>query len=328
MKAILFTEYGSPDVLQLQQVEKPTPNDKQVLIKVRAASANPLDWHHMRGSPFLVRMGGGLRKPKNTRLGADMAGQIEAVGKDVTLFKPGDTVYGVGDGAYAEYACASEDNLATKPANMTFEEAAAVPVAALTALQGLRDTGHIESGQKVLINGASGGVGTFAVQIAKAFGAHVTAVCSTRNLDLVRSIGADEVIDYTRQDFTRTGQRYDLIFDAVGNHSVSDFQRALHPNGRGVIAGFSGLLNLAGVIVQGGWVSKRGTQKIGLMGIAEPNQKDLAFLNTLLESGKVTLVIDRCYPLREVPEAIRYLETGHARGKVVVTQDKEQDNEQ
>ena len=327
MKAIVYTEYGSPDVLQLQEVAKPTPRVNEVLVKIHAASANPLDWHIMRGEPFLARLEAGLQKPKNTRLGADIAGRVEAVGRNVTQFQVGDEVFGDvfkdlaggGLGGFAEYVCTSEDALALKPARLTFEQAAAVPVAAFTALQGLRDKGQIRAGQKVLINGASGGVGTFAVQIAKSFGTEVTGVCSARNLDLVRSIGADQVIDYTREDFTRNGQHYDLIFDAVGNRSVSDYQRALSPNGICAVAGFTTLSRLFQVIALGAWVSNTGSQKIGLMDTAKPNKNDLVFIKELLEAGKIVSVIDRCYPLCEVPDAIRYLETGRARGKVVIT---------
>src|SRR3990172_5073039 len=234
MKAIVYTKYGPPDILRLKDIEKPTPKEDDVLVKVHAASANPLDWHRMRGAPFLVRLMDGLFKPKNPKLGADVAGRVEAVGRNIEQFKPGDEVFGIsrgGAGAFAEYVCARENALALKPANISFEEAAAVPVAAFTALQGLRDKGQIQSGQKVLINGASGGVGTFAVQIAKSFEAEVTGVCSTRNLDMVRSIGADHVIDYTRDDFTKNGQRYDLILDAAAYRSVSDYRRALSPQG-------------------------------------------------------------------------------------------------
>ena len=231
MKAIVYHNYGSPDVLRLEEIEKPVPNDNQVLVRVRAASVNPLDWHYMEGTPYFVRLLTGLRKPKDTRLGVDVAGQVEAVGRNVTQFKPGDEVFGACRGAFAEYACTSESALVMKPDNVTFEQAASVPVAALTALQGLRDKGQIQPGQKVLINGAAGGVGTFAVQIAKSFGADVTGVCSTRNVDMVRSIGADRVIDYTREDFTKSGQRYDLIFDCVGNHSLSACRRVLNPKG-------------------------------------------------------------------------------------------------
>jgi NADPH:quinone reductase-like Zn-dependent oxidoreductase len=319
MKAIIFTEYGSPDVLQLKEVEKPTPKDDQVLIKVHAASANPLDWHRMRGAPFLARLSEGLRNPKDPRLGADVAGRVEAIGGSVTQFQPGDEVFGCVTGAFAEYVCAGEHAFVLKPANLSFEQAASVPVVAFTALQGLRDTGHIQPGQQVLVNGAAGGVGTFAVQLAKSFGAEVTGVCSTRNLDMVRSIGADHVIDYTREDFTNNGQHYDLIYDAVGNRSVSAYKRALKPQGWCVIAGFTTMSRLFQHIVVGAWISKTGDKKIGLMGTAKPNKKDLIFIKELLEAGKVVPVIDRRYPLHETADAIRYLEAGHAQGKVIIT---------
>jgi NADPH:quinone reductase-like Zn-dependent oxidoreductase len=323
MKAIVYTTYGSPDVLQLKEVAKPTPQDNEVLVHVHAASVNAADWHLMRGAPFLARLANGLQKPKNTKLGADVAGRVEAVGRNVTQFQVGDDVFGCIPlhelGSFAEYVRAHEDAVALKPARMTFEQAAAVPLAAFTALQGLRDKGQIKLGQKVLVNGASGGVGTAAVQIAKAFGTEVTGVCSTRNVDMVRSLGADHVIDYTHEDFTQNGQRYDLIFDAVGNRSVSDFKRALSPNGMCAVAGFTTLPHLFQVLVLGAWVSRTGRKKIGLMETAKPNKKDLLFIKELLEAGKVVPVIDRRYTLREVPEAIRYLEAGHAKGKVVIT---------
>ncbi len=319
MKAIVCTQYGSPDVLQLKELEKPAPNGGQILVRIHAASANPLDWHLMRGSPFLARLGGGLRKPKDPRLGVDIAGRVEAVGNNVAQFQTGDEVFGTVKGGFAEYACAREDRLALKPANVSFEEAAAAPVVAFTALQGLRDKGKIQPGQKVLVNGASGGVGTFAVQMAKSFGTEVTGVCSTRNLDMVRSIGADQVVDYTQEDFTKNGQRYDLICDAVGNRSVSDYKRALRPRGTCVIIGFSTLPRLFGHVVLGPLLSMTGNKKIGLMGLAKPNQKDLVFVKDLLEAGKVVPVIDRRYPLSETAEAIRYLEGRHARGKVIIT---------
>ncbi len=320
MKAIVYTEYGSPDILQLKDVEKPTPNAHEVLVKVYTASANPLDWHRMRGEPFLARLSEGYLKPKNPRLGADLAGRVEAVGSAVTELQPGDAVFGsIGAGSFAEYVCAPASAFALKPANLSFEGAAAVPIAAFTALQGLRDKGQIQTGQKVLINGASGGVGTCAVQIAKAFGAQVTGVCSTRNLELVRSIGADQVIDYTQADFTRNGQQYDLIFDAVGNRSVSDIKRALSPNGICAVAGFTTLSRLFQVILLGAWVSKTGSKKIGLMATAHANKTDLVFIRGLLETGKVVPVIDRRYPLAKTADAIRYLEAGHARGKVIIT---------
>ena len=323
MKAIVYPKYGSPDVLQFKEVEKPAPNDGEILVKIHAASANPLDWHLMRGKPFLARTGGnGLRKPKDPRLGADFAGRVEAVGNNVTQFQPGDEVFGTCTGSFAGYASVPENTVALKPANSSFEQAAAIPVAATTALQGLRDTGQIQPGQKVLVNGASGGVGTFAVQVARSFGAEVTGVCSTRNLDLVRSIGADHVIDYTQEDFTRNGQHYDLIYDAVGNRSVSDYKRALNPGGTCVIAGFQNLPRLFEHMVLGPLRSKTGNKKVGLMGMAKMNQKDLVYMKELIEAGKVVPVIERCYPLREVAEAIRHLEEGHARGKVVITVDQ------
>ena len=319
MKAIFCTQYGSPDVLRLKEVEKPAPKDDDVLVRIHAASANPLDWHLMRGSPFLARLGGGLRKPKDPRLGVDIAGRVEAVGNNVTRFQPGNEVFGTVKGGFAEYACAREDRLALKPANISFEEAAAAPVVAFTALQGLRDKGKIRPGQKVLVNGASGGVGTFAVQMAKSFGTEVTGVCGTRNLDMVRSIGADYVVDYTQEDFTKNGQRYDLICDAVGNRSVSDYKRALRPQGTCIIIGFTTLSRLFGHVFLGPLLSMTGNKKIGLMGLAKPNQKDLVFVKELLEAGKVVPVIDRRYPLSETAEAIRYLEKRHARGKVIIT---------
>jgi NADPH:quinone reductase-like Zn-dependent oxidoreductase len=321
MRAILYTEYGPPHVLQFMEVAKPTPKDDEVLIRIRAASVNPRDWHYMRGTPYLVRTRAGLRKPKVPRLGADVAGEVETVGKNVTGFQPGDEVFGVCAGAFAEYACAPEGALVRKPANVTFEQAAAVPVAAFTALQGLRDKGRIQRGQKVLINGASGGVGTFAVQIAKAFEAEVTGVCSTRNIDMVRSIGADHVMDYTREDFTKSGRRYDLIFDVVGNHSLSDRRRALTAEGTLVLVGgpdegrwLGPLTGILKAVVLSRFVS----QKL-LPVMAHVSKDDLIVMQELLEAGKVTPVIDRIYPLRDVPEAVLYLEEGHARGKVVIT---------
>ena len=319
MKAIVYTKYGSSDVLQFKEVEKPAPKDGEVLVKIYAASANPLDWHFMRGSPFFARLGAGLFKPKDPRLGADFAGRVEAVGTNVTQFQPGDEVFGSHVGSFAEYASVPEDRLALKPANLSFEEAAAIPVAAVTALQGLRDKGQIQSGQRVLVNGASGGVGTFAVQIARAIGAEVTGVCSTRNQDMVRSIGAAHVIDYTQVDFTRNGQHYDLIYDAVGNRSISDYRRALTPQGTCAIAGFSSMSRLFQHMILGPLRSKTGGKKVGLMEIAKINHKDLVYLKELVEAGKVVPVIDRRYPLRETSEAIQYLEKGHAQGKVVIT---------
>ncbi|MDA0242578.1 MAG: NAD(P)-dependent alcohol dehydrogenase [Chloroflexi bacterium] len=319
MKAIIFPTYGSPDVLQLQEVPQPMPKEDEVLVKVVAAAANPLDWHRLRADPFIVRLGDGFWRPKNPKLGADMAGQVAAVGSRVTEFQIGDEVFGdVGSGGFAEYVCAKEKALAHKPANLSFAQAAAVPVAGFTALQGLRDKGQIKQGQKVLVNGASGGVGTFAVQIAKAWGAEVTAVCSGRNLDLVRSIGADHAIDYTQTDFTRTGQQYDLIYDAIGNRSVRDLRRALKPNGIASVAGFTTLSRMLLLAVQGTWVSKTSDKEIGMMSTANPNKKDLLVLKELLETGKVVPVLDKHYPLAETAEAIRYLESGRARGKVII----------
>ena len=322
MKAIVYTEYGSPDVLKFKEVAKPTPKENEVLVKIHAASANPADWHTMRAAPFLARSVNGFFKPKNPRLGADVAGRVEAVGRTVTQFRVGDDVFGCLSlnemSSFAEYVCAREDTLALKPARMTFEQAAAVPLAAFTALQGLRDTGQIHSGQKVLINGASGGVGTFAVQIAKSFGAEVTGVCSTRNLAMVRSIGADHVIDYTQEDFTNNGQQYDLIFCAVGNRSISDYKRALKPEGTCVIAGFTSMRRLFEHMILGSLKSKAGGKRVGPMATMKPNQQDLIFVKELLEAGKVKPVIDRSYSLAEVPEALRYLETGRAQGKVVI----------
>ena len=321
MKAIVQYKYGPPDVLELQEVDKPVVQDDQVLVRVQAASVNPLDWHFLRGTPLFGRLAMGLLKPRNKILGADIAGRVEAVGRDVTQFQPGDEVFGASErlGAFAEYVCVTENAFALKPTSTTFEEAAAVPVAAVTALQGLRDKGQIQPGQRVLINGASGGVGTFAVQIGKSFGAEVTGVCSTGNLDMVRSIGANQVIDYTQEDFTNNHQRYDLIIDAVGNRSVSDLKRALSPKGTCVIIGFSSLALLFQAMFLGPWMSLIGSKKIGLMGTAKPNSADVDFLKELLGAGKLVPVIDRSYPLSEVAEAIRYLEEGHARGKVVIT---------
>ncbi len=323
MKAVVATKYGSPEVLQLKEVEKPTLKDNEVLVKVHAASANPADWHLMRAEPFLARLANGLLKPKNTKLGADMAGRVEAVGRNVTQFQPGDAVFGdlsaSGFGAFAEYVAAPEPAFALKPTNLTFEEAATVPVSAVTALQGLRDYGHIQPGQRVLINGASGGVGTFAVQIAKAFGTEVTAVCSTGKIEMVRSLGADHVIDYTKEDFTQNGQQYDLILAANGYRPLSAYQRALRPQGIYVTSGGS-MKQMFEAMLLGPWRSRNSGQKIGNV-LAKPNQKDLMFVKELLESGKVIPVIDKRYPFCEVPEAIRYLEAGHAKGKVAITVD-------
>jgi len=322
MKAAVYTRYGPPDVVQITDVEKLVPKDNEVLLKVRAASVNPADWRLMRGVPHIFRILFRLRKPTITqpgRLGHDVAGQVEVVGRNVTQFKPGDEVFGACPGAFAEYACAYEEKLAMKPDNMTFEQAASVPVAALTALQGLRDKGTIQPGQKVLINGAAGGVGTFAVQIAKSFGAEVTGVCSTRNVEMVRSIGADHVIDYMREDFTKSGQCYDLILDNVGNHSLSACRRVLNPKGICVIAGAPknpGFFLTRFLTAPA--LSRCVSQKF-VMFIAKVNKEDLTIIRDLMATGKVTPVIDKRYSLSDAPEAIRYLEAGHARGKVVIT---------
>ena len=322
MKAIVYEKYGPPDVLELKEVEKPVPKDNEVLIKVYAASLNAYDWRLLKADPFLVRlMGGGFLKPKNKILGADMAGRVEAVGKNVKQFQPGDDVFGDlarwGCGGFAEYVCAHEDAVVSKPAGMTFEQAAAVPMAALTALQGLRDKGRIRAGQKVLINGASGGVGTFAVQIAKSFGAEVTAVCSTGNLDMARSLGADHVIDYRKEDFTKSGRRYDLILAANGYHPLSDYKRALSPGGIYVMIGGSKAQMFQAMLL-GPWLSMAGKKKMGGL-TAHADAKDLLFIGELFEAGKIIPVIDRVYPLQEVPDAFRYLYGGHAKGKVVIT---------
>jgi NADPH:quinone reductase-like Zn-dependent oxidoreductase len=325
MRAIVYHTYGSPDVLKLEDVQKPVPQDDEVLIKVYATSVNAGDWHLLRAKPFLMRlMGYGLLKPKHTILGSDIAGRVEAVGRNVKQFQSGDEVFGntakSGFGGFAEYVSVPEKALVLKSTNISFEEAAAVPQAALTALQGLRDKGQIQAGQTVLIYGASGGIGTFAVQIAKAFGAEVTAVCSTRNLDIVRSIGADHVIDYTHEDFTRNGQRYDLILAVNGYHSIAEYKRALHPEGVYVMTGGSSAQMFQAMLL-GPVISRTGRQKMG-NSAHTPNQKDLVFMKELLEAGKVKPVIDRRYPLSETAEAIRYLEEGHARGKVVITVDQ------
>jgi NADPH:quinone reductase-like Zn-dependent oxidoreductase len=319
MKAIICTKYGSPDVLQLAEVEKPIPQDKQVLVKMHAASINAGDYRVMRADPIFLRlMGGGFLRPKDPRIGSDIAGRVEAVGENVTQFRPGDEVFGCGHGSIAEYVLAKEANLVRKPARCSFEEAAAVPVAALTALQGLRHAGEIKPGQKVLIQGASGGVGTFAVQLAKAFGAEVTAVCSKRNLDMARSIGADHVIDYNKEDFTRNGQCYELIFAVNGYHSLSDYKRALCPKGMYVCAGGT-MPQIFQALILGSWVSRSGDKKLGSMGIAKVVQEDLVYLGELLEAGKIPPVIDGSYPLNRAAEAFRYIEEKHAQGKVVIT---------
>ena len=320
MKAIVYRAYGSPDVLALEEVEKPAVKDGDVLVRVHAAAVNPFDWHLLRGQPYIVRATSGWRKPKRNIPGIDVAGVVEAVGRDVTLVKPGDEVYGEKSRACAEYVCGPEKLFVPKPANLTFEQAAAIPVAGVTALQALREKGRVQAGQKVLINGASGGVGTFAVQLAREFGAEVTGVCSTPNVELVRSLGADHVIDYTKENFTRGRERYDLIIDNAGNHSLLSLRRALTPAGTMVVVGAP----------KGNWVAPiariLGAQLLSRLGdrkfvglLTDIARDDLLYFTGLIEAGKVTPVIDRRYALSEVPEAIRYLETMRARGKVVVT---------
>ena len=323
MKAIVHCEYGSPDVLELKDVETPVPNDNQLLVRVRAVAVNPLDLTIT--GPLALRPISGLRKPKETRVGVDYSGTVEAVGKNVTNFKPGDEVFGGKTGSFAEHICVLADRaVVAKPSNVTFEQAAAVPVAAITALQGLRDKGHIQPGQKVLVNGASGGVGTFAVQIAKSFGAEVTGVCSTRNVDLVRSIGADHVIDYTKEDFTNGTEHYDLIFDLVCNHSFAERRRVLTPQGICVMAGIGGAGWHDGILgkIVGELYAIARSRFIGqkfVAYIASFNQKDMMTLAELLQSGKIKPVIDRTYKLSEVSKALWYLQEGHARGKVVLS---------
>ena len=320
MKAVVYCDYGPPDVLRLENIAKPVPNDEQVLVKVHAASVNPYDWHFMRGEPFVMRLGTGLRKPKSLRMGVDFSGVVEAVGKNVTQFKPGDEVFGGKTGAFAQYVVIAEKYLVPKPENVSFEQAGAVQIAGLTALQGLRDEGKLQAGQKVLINGASGGVGTFAVQIGKVLGAHVTGVCSTRNVELVRSLGADNVVDYTKDDFTKSAERYDLILDLVGNHGLLAARRALTPNGRYIMVGGP----------KGRWLSPMDTvlrtvvlqpfidQEMRFM-LSRVNRDDLLYLRDLMASGKVKPVIDKVYPLTEIRDAVAYVETGRARGKVAIT---------
>jgi len=322
MKAIVSRCYGPPDALKLEDVEKPTPADDQILVKVHAAAVNPLDFHYMRGTPYIMRMDSGIGTPKNARLGVDFAGTVEAVGKNVTRFHPGDEVFGGRNGAFGEYVAVREDrNIVLKPANITFEQAASVPIAAITALQALRDKGKIQAGQKVLINGASGGVGTFAVQIAKSFGAEVTAVCSTKNLDMVRKIGADHVVDYTKDDVTQGEQHYDLIVDTVETHSLADYKRVMNPKAIYVMVGGSNdkwMVGLIGTLAYAKILSSSAGQQFSMM-LAELNPDDLKIIGDLMQTGKVTPVIDRTYSLNEVPEALRYLEQGHARGKVVIS---------
>lgn len=321
MKAIVTNKYGSPDVLELTEVEKPIPKDNQVLVKIHAASVNFGNLVLLKGEPFIARFAFGLLKPKYRIPGGDIAGRVEAVGKDVTEFQPGDDVFGdlsgCGWGGFAEYVSVPESSLALKPANLSFAEAAAVPMAGVTALQGLRDKGKIQLGQKVLINGASGGVGTFAVQIAKSFGAEVTGVCSTRNLDILRSIGADQVIDYTEEDFTQTTQKFDLILGVNGHKPISAYKRTLSPNGIFVHVGGSSA-QMFQAMTLGPWISMTSRKKMGSF-LQRANRTDLIYLKELLEAGKVSPIIDRCYPLSEAANAFRYFEEGHAQGKVVIT---------
>ena len=322
MKAIVQDKYGSPDVLELREIDKPEVGDDDVLVRVHAASVNPADWYAMAGTPYVARPQMGLRKPKSNRPGLDLAGVVEAVGGNVTRFKPGDEVFGGGTGAFAEYVCLPEDRaLVLKPANLSFEQAAAVPVAALTALQGLRDKGQLQPGQRVLINGASGGVGTFAVQLAKSFGADVTGVCSTRNVDMVGSLGADQVIDYTREDFTRSDRRYDLMLDVAGSRSWAECRRVLNPQATLVIVGApkgNRLMGPLSHIVKVRLASLRASQKV-IFFIAKLNREDLVVVQELLEAGKVTPVVERSYALSQAADALRYLGEGHAQGKVVIT---------
>jgi NADPH:quinone reductase-like Zn-dependent oxidoreductase len=319
VKAIVHQQYGSPDLLAFEDVSKPVPGDDEVLVRIRAASVNPLDWHTVRGLPYPLRIGNGFTTPKKPMLGIDVSGHVEAVGAKVTQLRPGDEVFGMCRGAFAEYACAKEDRVVVKPARLSFEQAAAIPVAGLTALQGLRDRGRLQRGQSALIVGASGGVGTFAVQIAKWLGAEVTAVCSARNVEVVRSIGAAHVIDYTKQDFTRGGRQYDLIMDMAGTHSLVALRRALTSRGTCVVVGAPSGRWIAGPdrFIKALLLSPFVRQRM-VPFIASPNRADLAALKGLTETGDVTPVIDRTYGLKEVPEALRYLEQGHARGKVVI----------
>lgn len=322
MKAIVYDHYGPPDVLRFEEIEKPVPTDDQLLIQVRASSVNPYDWHFIRGTPSFIRLFAGLRAPKSRHLGADVAGVVEAVGRNVTTFKPGDAVFGTAKGSFAEYVCAPASSLALKPENITWQQAATVPIAGITALQGLRDKGKILKGQHVLINGAAGGVGTFAVQIAKSLQARVTAVCSTRNIELVRSIGADDVIDYTRENFIQSSQRYDVLFDLVGNNSLPACLRVLQPNGIYIGCGGGGpdrrSIELLGSMLHSLLLAPFTTQKMpGLL--AKVNTADLNFLADLMRSGKVTPVLDSSYALSDTASAIRYLEQCHARGKVAIT---------
>ena len=320
MQAIVYPHYGPPSVLQLSEIAKPTPADNEVLIRVRAACVNPYDWHFLRGSPYGIRFMTGLRHPKSQQLGVDLAGEVEAAGSQVTQFHPGDAVFGMGSGAFAEFARAPESGLALKPANITFEQAASVPIAALTALQGLRDHGHLQPNQKVLINGAAGGVGTFAVQIAGALGAEATGVCSTRNVEMVRTLGANHVVDYTQTDFTQCGDRYDILLDCIGNHPLQACRRVLNPKGFYIgVGGQSGKwVAPMDRAIRARVLNRFVSQQLQFM-MAKSSQPGLNLLAEWMATGKVTPAIDRTYNLSQVPAAIRYLEEGHARGKVVIT---------
>ncbi|MFL5238781.1 MAG: NAD(P)-dependent alcohol dehydrogenase [Rhizomicrobium sp.] len=325
MKAVVYCDYGTADVLKVMEIAKPVPNDNQLLVKVRAASVNPYDWHFLRGTPYIMRLGVGLRKPSSTRLGVDYAGVVEAVGKNVTQFKPGDEVYGGKGGSFAQYVCAVEKNTVLKPATISFEEAAAVEIAGHTALLALRDHGKVQPGQKVLINGASGGVGTFAVQIAKVLGAEVSGVCSTRNVEMVRSLGADEVIDYTKEDFARSGKQWDVILDNVPNHSLADCRHALTPQGKYIMIGGGGpddgkVIGPFARVIKIALSKPFVSQEMKMM-MSDPQHNDMVYLRDLMAAGKVKPVIDRTYKLEQIADAIRYLEAGHARGKVVLTVD-------
>jgi NADPH:quinone reductase-like Zn-dependent oxidoreductase len=326
MKAIVQDGYGPPESLELREIEKPRVEDDDVLVRVRAASVNPFDWHVIRGEPYLVKVMGGFRAPNGQIPGIDVAGEVEEVGTNVSALRPGDAVFGRADGSLAEYVCSSEDKLAPKPAELSWEQAAAIPVAGSTAMQALRNHGGLQPGQSVLVNGAAGGVGTFAVQIAKELGANVTGVCSTSNLELVSGIGADRVVDYTAEDFTRNGRRYDLVLNICGSRSIADLRRALASEGALVLVGSGtgrnekgdGLLGPAATMLRGRVVSLFTRERIRMF-MTQGSKEDLVFLNELVVAGKLTPVIDRSYPLAEAAEAIRYLETGHARGKVIVT---------
>lgn len=322
MKAVVYCDYGTPDVLTVMDIAKPVPNDNQLLVKVHAASVNPYDWHFIRGTPYIMRLGNGLRKPASSRVGVDFAGTVEAVGKNVTQFKPGDEVFGGKTGAFAEYLCVSEKGVTSKPNNISFEQAGSIQIAGMTALQALRTKAKIQPGERVLINGASGGVGTFAVQIGKVLGAHVTGVCSMRNVEMVRSLGADEVIDYTKEDFANSGKQWDVILDNVPNHSLADCRRVLTPKGKYIMIGGGGpddgrwigpFARVIKIMLLKPFIS----QEMGMM-ISEPSKEDQTFLADLMRAGKVKPVIDKTYPLHQLPDAIRYLEEGHARGKVAI----------